>query len=52
MLAELLASLALLLIAVYIVYRQIAAGRSEHQLRETNQFAAEILENAGEGVVV
>lgn len=50
--AEILASAALLLIAVYIVYRQIAAGRAERALRETNQFAAEIIENAAEGIVV
>ncbi len=50
--AEILASVALLLIAVYIVYRQIASGRAERALRETNQFAAEIIENAGEGIVV
>ncbi len=50
--AEILASVALLLIAVYIVYRQIASGRAESALRETNQFAAEIIENAGEGIVV
>jgi PAS domain S-box-containing protein len=50
--AELIASLALLLIAVYIVYRQIASGRAERALRETDQFAAEILDNAGEGIVV
>jgi diguanylate cyclase (GGDEF)-like protein/PAS domain S-box-containing protein len=50
--AEILALAALLLIAVYIVYRQIAAGRAERALRETNQFAAEIIENAAEGIVV
>src|SRR3989442_14491949 len=50
--AELIASLALLLIAVYIVYRQIASGRAERALRETDQFAAEILDNTGEGIVV
>ena len=50
--AEIFGSVALLLVAIYIVYRQIAAGRSERALRETNQFAAEIIENAGEGIVV
>jgi diguanylate cyclase (GGDEF)-like protein/PAS domain S-box-containing protein len=49
---ELIASLALLLIAVYIVYHQIASRRAERALRETDQFAAEILDNAGEGIVV
>ncbi|GAC1429960.1 MAG: hypothetical protein NVSMB68_02180 [Thermoanaerobaculia bacterium] len=50
--AEILGSVALVLVAVYIIYRQIAAARSERALRETNQFAAEIIENAGEGIVV
>jgi diguanylate cyclase (GGDEF)-like protein/PAS domain S-box-containing protein len=49
---EVLASLALLVVAVYIVVRQIAAARAERDLRETNQFATEIIENAGEGIVV
>jgi diguanylate cyclase (GGDEF)-like protein/PAS domain S-box-containing protein len=50
--AEVLASVALLGVAVYIVVRQIAASRAERDLRETNQFASEIIENAGEGIVV
>jgi len=50
--AEILASVALLAIAVYIIYRQVASGTAERALRETNQFAAEIIENAGEGIVV
>ncbi|HEX9160423.1 MAG TPA: EAL domain-containing protein [Thermoanaerobaculia bacterium] len=49
---EILGSIALLFVAIYIVYRQIAAARAERALRETNQFAAEIIENAGEGIVV
>jgi diguanylate cyclase (GGDEF)-like protein/PAS domain S-box-containing protein len=49
---EVLASVALLVVAVYIVVRQIAAARAERDLRETNQFASEIIENAGEGIVV
>ncbi len=49
---ELLGSVALLLVAVYIVVRQVASVRAERALRETNQFAAEIIENAGEGIVV
>jgi diguanylate cyclase (GGDEF)-like protein/PAS domain S-box-containing protein len=49
---EVLASLALLVVAVYIVVRQFAAARAERDLRETNQFASEIIENAGEGIVV
>jgi diguanylate cyclase (GGDEF)-like protein/PAS domain S-box-containing protein len=50
--AEVLASVALLAVAVYIVVRQIAAARAQRELRETNQFATEIIENAGEGIVV
>lgn len=50
--AELLASVALLAVAVYIVIRQIAAARAQRELREASQFAAEIIENAGEGIVV
>ncbi|HUP49792.1 MAG TPA: diguanylate cyclase, partial [Thermoanaerobaculia bacterium] len=50
--AEILGSVALLLVAVYIVVRQIAAIRAERALRETNQFATEIIDNAGEGIVV
>src|SRR5438477_11299087 len=50
--AEALASLALVVVAVYIVMRQVAAVRAERALRESNQFAAEIIENAGEGIVV
>lgn len=50
--AEILGSVALLLVAVYIVARQIAAIRAERALRETNQFATEIIDNAGEGIVV
>ena len=50
--AEILASIALGLVTIYVVYRQIAGGRAERALRETNQFAAEIIENAGEGIVV
>jgi diguanylate cyclase (GGDEF)-like protein/PAS domain S-box-containing protein len=50
--AEILGSIALLLIAVYIIVRQVSAVRAERALRETNQFATEIIDNAGEGIVV
>ena len=50
--AEVLAAVALLAVAVYIVLRQISAARAQRELRETNQFATEIIENAGEGIVV
>ena len=50
--AEVLASVALLAVAVYIVVRQVVAARAQRELRETNQFATEIIEHAGEGIVV
>lgn len=50
--AELFVSVALLVVAVYIIVRQIAAIRAERALRESNQFAAEIIDNAGEGIIV
>ena len=49
---EILGSVALLLVAVYVVVRQVMAIRAERALRETNQFASEIIDNAGEGIVV
>ncbi|HKO58202.1 MAG TPA: PAS domain-containing protein, partial [Thermoanaerobaculia bacterium] len=50
--AELLASIALFVVAIYIIVRQVKAIRAEQALRETNQFATEIIQNAGEGIVV
>ncbi|HWS71086.1 MAG TPA: EAL domain-containing protein, partial [Thermoanaerobaculia bacterium] len=50
--AEVLVSAALLVVALYIIARQIAAIRAERVLRETNLFASEIIEHAGEGIVV
>jgi diguanylate cyclase (GGDEF)-like protein/PAS domain S-box-containing protein len=50
--AEIVASSALLLVALYIIVRQVKAVRSERALRESNLFASEIIENAGEGIVV
>src|SRR5438105_703396 len=50
--AEIVASSALLLVALYIVVRQVKAVRAERALRESNLFATEIIENAGEGIVV
>src|SRR5689334_17004713 len=50
--AELLVAVALLLVAVYIIVRQVYAERATRALRETNQFATEIITNAGEGIVV
>src|SRR5258708_17002036 len=50
--AEVLAAVALLAVAVYIVLRQIVAAWGDVELGETNHFATEIIENAGEGIVV
>ena len=50
--AELLASIALFVVAIYIIVRQVKAVRAEQALRDSNQFATEIIENAGEGIVV
>jgi diguanylate cyclase (GGDEF)-like protein/PAS domain S-box-containing protein len=50
--AEIVASSALLVVAVYIVVWQVKAVRAERALRESNLFASEIIENAGEGIVV
>jgi diguanylate cyclase (GGDEF)-like protein/PAS domain S-box-containing protein len=47
-----LVSAALVLVAIYIIVRQVLAIRAERALRETNQFASEIIDNAGEGIVV
>lgn len=49
---EIVASSALLLVALYIIVRQVKAVRAERALRESNLFASEIIENAGEGIVV
>ena len=49
---EVLAGIALLAATVYLVVRASAALRAEKSLRETNRFASEILDNAGEGIVV
>jgi diguanylate cyclase (GGDEF)-like protein/PAS domain S-box-containing protein len=49
---EFLASSALLLVALYIIVRQIKAIRAERALRESHLFATAIIENAGEGIEV
>ena len=48
------AILAAMLVAMvlYIVWRQISAARAERALRESNQFASEIISSAGEGIIV
>jgi diguanylate cyclase (GGDEF)-like protein/PAS domain S-box-containing protein len=50
--AEVLASLALLLVACWIVLRQISAFRAERALRDSHLFASEIISGAAEGIVV
>jgi len=45
-------SVALLVVALYIVIRQIIFIRSERALLESHQFATEIITNAGEGIIV
>jgi diguanylate cyclase (GGDEF)-like protein/PAS domain S-box-containing protein len=49
---EVFAFTALLLVALYIVVRQVMSEREGKALRETNRFAAEIVQNAGEGIIV
>ncbi|MEA2570682.1 MAG: hypothetical protein QOI24_2683 [Acidobacteriota bacterium] len=50
--AEVLASFALLLVACWIVLRQISAFRAERALRDSHLFASEIISGAAEGIVV
>ena len=50
--AEIIVSSALLIVALYIIVRQVKSVRAERALRESHQFATEIIENAGEGIVV
>ena len=49
---EILAGTALLLVAAHSIWKHFAARRAERALQESNQFAQEIIENAGEGIVV
>jgi diguanylate cyclase (GGDEF)-like protein/PAS domain S-box-containing protein len=39
-------------VSLAIIVRQVAAVRAARELDDTNRFAAEIIENAGEGIVV
>jgi len=50
--AEVFVALALFLVALYIIVRMIMSVRAERALHESHQFATEIIENAGEGIVV
>jgi diguanylate cyclase (GGDEF)-like protein/PAS domain S-box-containing protein len=49
---EILGGAALLLVIGYGIWRHLASLRAERALREANQFATEIIENAGEGIIV
>jgi two-component system cell cycle sensor histidine kinase/response regulator CckA len=50
--SEVFAFVALLLVALYIIVRQVMSSRADIALRETHRFASEIVHNAGEGIVV
>jgi diguanylate cyclase (GGDEF)-like protein/PAS domain S-box-containing protein len=50
--AEVLASLALLLVIAFIIAKQVTMYRAERALRDSHLFAAEIISGAGEGIVV
>ncbi|MGZ7078392.1 MAG: putative bifunctional diguanylate cyclase/phosphodiesterase [Thermoanaerobaculia bacterium] len=50
--SEIFAFVALLLVALYIIVRQVMSSRADAALRETHRFASEIVHNAGEGIVV
>jgi diguanylate cyclase (GGDEF)-like protein/PAS domain S-box-containing protein len=52
MVLQVLLGVAIVAIAASIVARQLAAMRTQRELRGTNRFAAEIIDNAGEGIVV
>jgi diguanylate cyclase (GGDEF)-like protein/PAS domain S-box-containing protein len=52
MLAEILLVGAVVAMVAYVALRLVVAARDEKALRETNRFAHEIIDNAGEGIVV
>ena len=49
---ELIASAVLIAAVLYIGLRQLRSMRAERALRDSGSFAADIIENAGEGIVV
>src|SRR5687767_15688234 len=51
-LLQVVISVAAVVAAVSVVVRQIAATRAAREHDETHRFAAEIIDNAGEGIVV
>jgi diguanylate cyclase (GGDEF)-like protein/PAS domain S-box-containing protein len=52
MVLQLLLGMAVAAVAVAVVARQVSAMRLHRELRRTNRFASEIIDNAGEGIVV
>ncbi len=51
-LGEILLVAAVVAMVAYVVLRLAVAGREQQALRETNRFAHEIIDNAGEGIIV
>jgi len=49
---EIIASAVLIAAVLYIGLRQLASWRAERALRDSGSFGSEIIENAGEGIVV
>src|SRR5690349_10011853 len=49
---QIVIAVAILAIAAAIVYRQLAAANASRAHAETGRFAREIIDNAGEGIVV
>jgi diguanylate cyclase (GGDEF)-like protein/PAS domain S-box-containing protein len=49
---QLVIAVAVVAVAIAVIARQIAAVRTARALDETNRFASEIIDNAGEGIVV
>src|SRR5688500_16292694 len=52
MIGEVLLAIAAVAMVAYVLLRLAVAAREERALRETNRFAHEIIDNAGEGIVV
>ena len=51
-LGEILLAAAVVAMVAYVILRLAVAGREQQALRETNRFAHEIIDNAGEGIIV
>ena len=52
MVLQVLIGVAVVAIAASVVARQLSVMRTQRELRNTNRFAGEIIDNAGEGIVV